>query len=64
MARFKDANNYQGMFITVNLMKQLEPGKFEWTVDHLVNEMDMSLFEEKYNAKRMKSKKMVEKRAA
>jgi transposase len=49
MARFKHADSSQGLFMTVNLKQQLEPGTFEWTVDHLVDQMDMSLFEIKYN---------------
>ena len=35
--------------MTVNLNKQLEPGTFEWTVDQLVDWMDLSLFEQKYH---------------
>jgi len=49
MARFKDTDNTQGQFIPVNLMEQLLPGTFEWTIDYLINKMDMSLFEKKYN---------------
>ena len=49
MARFKDTEKHQGMFLTVNLYEQLLPGTFEWTADYLINEADMSLFEQKYN---------------
>ena len=49
MARFKDTEKHQGMFLTVNLYEQLLPGTFEWTVDYLINQADMSLFELKYN---------------
>ena len=49
MARLKQTDNSQGQFITVNLKKQLLPDTFEWTIDYLINNMDMSLFEEKYN---------------
>jgi len=49
MARFKQTDNFQGRFIAVNLREQLLPETFEWTVDYLINKMDMSLFEEKYN---------------
>jgi transposase len=49
MARFKDTEKHQGMFLTVNLYKQLLPGTFEWTVDYLINKADVSLFEQKYN---------------
>jgi hypothetical protein len=49
MARFKETDNTQGQFIAVNLIEQLIPGTFEWTIDYLVNKTDMSLFEKKYN---------------
>jgi transposase len=49
MARFKGTEKHQGMFLTINLHEQLLPGTFEWTVDYLINEADMSLFEQKYN---------------
>ena len=49
MARFKDTEKHQGMFLTVNLYEQLLPGTFEWTVDFLLDEADTSLFELKYN---------------
>ena len=49
MARFKHTDNSQGQFIAVNLAEQLMPGTFEWTLDLLLNEADLSLFEEKYN---------------
>jgi len=35
--------------MAVNLKEQLLPDTFEWTIDYLINKMDMSLFEEKYN---------------
>jgi transposase len=37
------------MFLTVNLAEQLIPGTFEWTLDYLVNKMDLSLFEQNYH---------------
>jgi transposase len=49
MARFKHTDNSQGMFLTVNLSEQLLPGTFEWTLDYLINRMDLSLFEQNYN---------------
>lgn len=49
MARFKHTDNSQGQFIAVNLAEQLMPGTFEWTLDLLLNEADLSLFENKYN---------------
>ena len=49
MARFKETEKDQGMFLTVNLYEQLLPGTFEWTIDYLIDKADMSLFEKKYN---------------
>ncbi|GBU27678.1 hypothetical protein R84B8_01215 [Treponema sp. R8-4-B8] len=49
MARFKHTDNSQGQFMVVNLKEQLFPDTFEWTIDYLINKMDMSLFEKKYN---------------
>ena len=49
MARFKHVDGSQGLFMTVNLSELLKADTFEWTVDQLVNWMDLSLFEEKYN---------------
>jgi transposase len=49
MARFKYTDNSQGMFLTVNLAEQLIPGTFEWTLDYLIDRMDLSLFEQKYH---------------
>ena len=49
MARFKHTNNSQGQFMIVNLNEQLVIGSFEWTINYLINKMDMSLFEQNYN---------------
>jgi transposase len=49
MARFKDYDRSQGLFLTVNLEEQLFPGTFEWTLDYLIDKMDMSFFEKNYN---------------
>ena len=49
MARFKESDITQGQFIAVNLSEQLIPGTFEWTLNYLIDKMDLSLFEEKYN---------------
>jgi transposase len=49
MARYKYADSSQGLFITVNLNDQLDPGTFEWTVNYLVDRMDLSIFEMRYN---------------
>jgi transposase len=49
MARLKYTDNFQGQFISVNLKEQLLPGTFEWTIDYLIEETDMSLFEQNYH---------------
>jgi len=49
MARFKHTDNSQGQFLTVNLQEQLLLGSFEWTIDYLINKMDLSLFEQNYH---------------
>jgi transposase len=49
MARFKYTDNSQGQFMTVNLAEQLLPGTFEWTLDYLIDKMDLSSFEQNYN---------------
>ena len=49
MARFKDTEKEQGMFLTVNLYEQLLPGTFEWALNYLIDEADMSVFEQKYS---------------
>jgi hypothetical protein len=48
MARFKYADNSQGLFLTENLEEQLLPGTFEWTLDYLIDRLDLSLFEQNY----------------
>jgi transposase len=48
MARFKYTDNSQGLFLTVNLEEQLLPGTFEWTLDYLIDRLDLSLFEQNY----------------
>ena len=49
MAKFKNTNNSQGQLIPVYLTEQLLPETFEWTLDILINEADLSLFEQRYN---------------
>ena len=49
MANFKETDRTQGMFLAVNLEDQLIPGTFEWTIDYLINTIDISLFEQNYN---------------
>jgi transposase len=49
MARFKHTDKSQGLFLTVNLQEQLLLGTFEWTIDYLINKIDISSFEQNYN---------------
>jgi len=49
MARFKHTDNSQGLFLEVNLREQLLPDTFEWTIDYLINKIDISSFEKNYN---------------
>ena len=49
MARFKYSDNSQGQFLMVNLNEQIQLGSFEWTVRHIIDHTDLSLFEKKYN---------------
>jgi len=49
MARYKHTDNSQGLFLTVNLREQLLPDTFEWTIDYLINQIDISSFEQNYN---------------
>jgi transposase len=49
MPRFKPTNTSQGQFIVVNLNEQLLTGTFEWTVNQVINKMNMSIFEQNYH---------------
>ena len=49
MARFKYTDTAQGQFLAVNLKEQIQQGTFEWTVNHIIDRTDLSLFEKKYN---------------
>jgi len=48
MARYKNADNSQGLFLTVKLHEQLVPGTFEWTLNYLIDKADISLFDLNY----------------
>jgi hypothetical protein len=37
------------VFLAVDLGKQFLPGIFEWTVDHVVDRLDLSGFDTAYN---------------
>lgn len=49
MARYKSYSYAQGKFIPVHFEKQILPGTFEYSLNHLVNhELDLSIFDERY----------------
>jgi len=49
MARYKETEKGQGLFLTVNLAEQIIPGTFEHTLNKLINEkLDLSIFDRKY----------------
>jgi transposase len=48
MARFKYFDSSQGLFLAVDLKKQIIPDTFEWTLNYLFDRMDLSSFELKY----------------
>src|SRR5215469_4281371 len=49
MARFKYTDGAQIQLIAVSLKDQIHQGTFEWAVGHIIDRIDTSLFEEKYN---------------
>ncbi|MDR2844033.1 MAG: transposase [Candidatus Symbiothrix sp.] len=49
MARYKYVDKSQGLFITVDLQKQLIPGTFEYTLNELIDKkLDLSIFDQRY----------------
>ena len=49
MARYKPYSYAQGKFIPVHFEKQILPGTFEYSLNHLVDhELDLSIFDERY----------------
>lgn len=49
MARYKSYSYAQGKFIPVYFEKQILPGTFEYSLNHLVDhELDLSIFDERY----------------
>jgi transposase len=49
MARYKYVDKSQGLFITVDLQKQLIPGTFEHTLNELIDKkLDLSIFDQRY----------------
>jgi transposase len=52
MAKYKhtEAENGQGMFLSVNLIEQLLPGTFEYMLNDLIGKrLDISMFDKNYN---------------
>ena len=49
MARYKSYSYAQGKFIPVHFEKQIIPGTFEYSLNHLVDhELDLTIFDERY----------------
>jgi transposase len=49
MARYKPYSYAQGKFIPVHFAKQILPGTFEYTLNHLIDhELDIALFDERF----------------
>ena len=49
MPRYKEHDCTQGLFLSVDLEKQIQPGTFECTVSNLIDhEIDLSVFDGKY----------------
>jgi transposase len=49
VARYKSYNYAQGKFIPVCFEKQIIPGTFEYSLNHIIdNELDLSIFDERY----------------
>jgi transposase len=49
VARYKSYSYVQGKFIPVHFEKQIIPGTFEYSLNHLVDhELDLSIFDERY----------------
>jgi transposase len=49
LARYKPYSYAQGKFIPVHFEKQILPGTFEYTLNHLIdNELDISIFDARY----------------
>ena len=49
MARYKQSEVAQGQFIAVNLSEQLLPGTFEWTLNYLIDRLDLTIFDQRYD---------------
>jgi transposase len=49
MARFKEHGNEQNLILPVSLKDQLIPGTFEYTSCRVIDRLDLTIFERKYN---------------
>jgi hypothetical protein len=50
MAKYKKYSYRQARFIPIHFDKQILPGTFEYTLNHLIdNEIDLSLFDNRYD---------------
>jgi len=50
MAKYKPYSTSQGAFVPVHFDHQIQPGTFEFTLSHLVdNKLDLSIFNSRYN---------------
>ena len=47
-ATIQTTDTSQGQFLTVNLREQLLLGSFEWTINYLIDKINLSLFEKQY----------------
>jgi hypothetical protein len=45
MARYTYLDKSQGLFLTVCLDQQLIPGSFEYTLNYLIDQVDLSAFD-------------------
>ena len=49
MARYKPYSYAQGKFIPVHFEKQITPGTFEYSLNHLIDhKLDLTIFDERY----------------
>jgi hypothetical protein len=49
MARYKPYSYAHGKFIPIHFAKQILPGTFEYTLNHLIDhELDLALFDERF----------------
>jgi len=50
MARYKNTEKGQGLFLSVDLSEQIVPGTYEYTLKRLIdNKLDLRIFDRKYN---------------